>query len=135
MHPNHYKRVRSCLFGNEYGCRGVYQCQYPVNKKERRNYPEHYYHRAQVNVSRYASLGFYDPPFDPHRISNLDEELLNLVLPISAKIHNVQLSKLTLTAMICALSSRASLVVTLAAMTGLETPQARPRAVLDGTKT
>lgn len=32
-------------------------------------------------------------------------------------------------------SSRASLVVMDAAMTGRETPHARPRAVLDGTKT
>lgn len=32
-------------------------------------------------------------------------------------------------------SSLASLVVTLAAMTGLDTPQARPNAVLEGTKT
>lgn len=38
-----------------------------------------------------------------------------------------------LTAWICELSSRASLVVTEAAMTGRETPQARPRAVLEGT--
>jgi hypothetical protein len=38
-----------------------------------------------------------------------------------------------LTAWICEVSSRASLVVTEAAMTGRETPQARPRAVLEGT--
>lgn len=40
-----------------------------------------------------------------------------------------------LIAVIWLLSSRSSLVVTLAAMTGRETPQARPRAVLEGRKT
>jgi hypothetical protein len=40
-----------------------------------------------------------------------------------------------LTAKICWFNSLASLVVTLAAITGLLTPQARPRAVLDGRKT
>lgn len=44
-------------------------------------------------------------------------------------------SERTLIVSIWTLSSRASLVVMLAAMTGRETPQARPRAVFEGTKT
>lgn len=42
---------------------------------------------------------------------------------------------LTLIVSIWLESSRASLVVTEAAMTALETPQALPKAVLEGTKT
>lgn len=41
----------------------------------------------------------------------------------------------TLIVSICAFNSLASLVVTEAAITGLDTPHARPRAVLLGTKT
>lgn len=41
----------------------------------------------------------------------------------------------SLTVWIWLCSSRASLVVTLAATTGRETPHARPSAVLEGTKT
>lgn len=44
-------------------------------------------------------------------------------------------ASLTLMVSIWLESSRASLVVTEAAMTALETPQALPRAVLEGTKT
>lgn len=66
----------------------------------------------------------------------LDQQLFNLILPyqLCRGDRNAR-SLLTLTAKICEFNSLASLVVTLAAMTGLETPQARPNAVLEGKKT
>ena len=49
-------------------------------------------------------------------------------------IQNVNFSMANLMLRIWLWSSRASLVVTLAAMTGRDTLQARPRAALDGMK-
>jgi len=75
-------------------------------------------------------------PLLPDPSSRSDEQLLNLILCIpSANCQSPGKAQLTLTAWICAFSSLASFVVTLAAITGLETPHARPSAVFDGRKT
>jgi len=75
-------------------------------------------------------------PLLPDPSSRSDEQLLNLILRIpSANCQSPGKAQLTLTAWICAFSSLASFVVTLAAITGLETPHARPSAVFDGRKT
>ena len=75
-------------------------------------------------------------PLLPDPSSRSDEQLLNFILRIpSANCQSPGKAQLTLTAWICAFSSLASFVVTLAAITGLETPHARPSAVFDGRKT
>lgn len=83
-------------------------------------------------------------------LAKSDEETLNLVLCASKRrkrerIESISLAatstakhspqQRTLTLSIWLLSSRASLMVMEQAMTGRDTPHARPRAVLEGTKT
>ena len=67
--------------------------------------------------------------------ARLDLEALDFVLEGADLAHQVLLI-VSSCASLCSLNAgltEASLVVMLAAMTGLATPQARPRAILEGT--